>query len=339
MSDLYQLPVGWEWKKFDDELILLQNGISDKQNDDGIGYPVSRIETIQNETLEPNRIKHIDINDSDTIEKYRYHYGDLLFSHINSFEKVGKVCLYTNQIDNLLHGVNLLRMKFTDNVYSKFIFYYLISNISRSFYEPNIKKAINQASINQKNIKSIPLPIPSLLEQKRIVFKLDNLFEKIDKAISLHQKNINETNIFMESVLRDVFTELESKYGFIKIDDTIVKTKNTNPKEFIEDEFTYIDISAVDNKSHKIIDVKRIKSKEAPSRAKKEVIVDDIVYSTTRPNLKNIAIIQEDYEKPVASTGFCILRTNNQTINSYLFYYLITDKLYEQIEPTMRGAQ
>ena len=232
MSELYELPNGWEWKTFEDKLVLIQNGLSDTQNDDGIGYPISRIETIQNETIDSNRIKYIDTNDNSIIEKYRYDYGDLLFSHINSFEKVGKVCLYTNQIENLLHGVNLLRMKFTDDINSKFVFYYLISNVSRRFYEPNIKKAINQASINQKNIKSIPLPFPPLSEQQRIVSKLDKLFEKIDKAIALHQKNIDEANVFMASVLNDVFGELEEKYPLRKVSDGLknILTGTTPPK-------------------------------------------------------------------------------------------------------------
>lgn len=63
MSELYSLPDGWEWKTFDNVLILIQNGISDTQNDEGIGFPISRIETIQNETLDSNRIKYVDISD------------------------------------------------------------------------------------------------------------------------------------------------------------------------------------------------------------------------------------------------------------------------------------
>ena len=61
--------------------------------------------------------------------------------------------------------------------------------------------------------------IPSLEEQKRIVAKLDNLFAKIDKAIALHQKNIDEANIFMASVLNDVFVELEEKYEKLFLND------------------------------------------------------------------------------------------------------------------------
>jgi type I restriction enzyme S subunit len=66
------------------------------------------------------------------------------------------------------------------------------------------------------------IPLPPLQEQKRIVAKLDTLFEKIDKSIALHQKNMDEADVFMESVLNDVFGELEEKYEKAKLS-TVVK--------------------------------------------------------------------------------------------------------------------
>ena len=145
-------------------------------------------------------------------------------------------------------------------------------------------------------VKELFFPLPPLEEQKRIVAKLDILFAKIDKAIALHQKNIDEANVFMASVLNDVFVELEEKYGLIKINDVVVKTKNKNPLNEKDTPFTYIDISSIDNKSFKIVEPKQLIGSEAPSRAKKEVFQGDIVYSTTRPNLKNIAIVSENYK-------------------------------------------
>ncbi|MGB5793836.1 restriction endonuclease subunit S [Poseidonibacter sp.] len=123
------------------------------------------------------------------------------------------------------------------------------------------------------------------------------------------------------------------------INDVVVKTNNVNPMNDLYKPFTYIDISSIDNKSFQIVEPKQLIRKEALSRAKKEVVLGDIVYSTTRPNLKNISIVNKEYDNPIASTGFCVLRVNENTINSYLFYYLITDKLFEQIEPNIRGTQ
>src|SRR5699024_1017915 len=130
-------------------------------------------------------------------------------------------------------------------------------------------------------------------------------------------------------------------YDKSKIKSLVKKTKNLHPKkEYPNEEFTYIDISSV-NKEKKIIEEPKIlKGEKAPSRAKREVIKGDVLFATTRPNLKNIAIVEENYNKPIASTGFCLLRAKSSKLfNRYLFYFLLTNTLQDLIQPFIRGAQ
>ena len=136
----------------------------------------------------------------------------------------------------------------------------------------------------------------------------------------------------------DELYALPEGWEWKKIGDTLVKTKNITPKNNPQSNFTYIDISSINNNTFSIISPKIILGKDAPSRAKKEVQVNDIVFATTRPNLKNIAIVKEKYNNPVASTGFCILRTN-KIQNKYLFFYLLSNIFYKQVEKHIRGAQ
>ena len=124
-----------------------------------------------------------------------------------------------------------------------------------------------------------------------------------------------------------------------KLEDITSKTKNKNPLSEPEKYFTYIDISSIDNCFFEIKEPKYLIGNEAPSRAKKEVEKGDILFATTRPNLKNIAMVEKDFENPIASTGFCILRGDKKIENKYLFYFLFTKNLSEQVESKIRGAQ
>ena len=72
-----------------------------------------------------------------------------------------------------------------------------------------------------------------------------------------------------------------------------------------EDTIEYIDISSVDNFANEVSSTISYLLKNAPSRAQQCVKKGDILLSTVRPNLKNIAIIQIDKNNLVASTGFC----------------------------------
>ena len=336
MSELYKLPDGWEWKKMEDVFLIERGGsprpIKDfiTEADDGINW-IKISDTKKGEkyiTQTAQKIKPEGLKKSRLVVE-----GDFLMSNSMSFGRP-----YIVKTKGAIHdGWLLMREKIDDT--DKDFFYYLLS--SNYMYQQFLSKASGTTvkNLNINLVKSTNIPLPSFKEQKRIVSKLDIIFEKIDKSIALHVENIKDADAFMGSVLNDVFIELEERYGLIKITNIILETKNKNPKNDIEKIFTYIDISSIDNKLFKILDTKQIIGKDAPSRAKKEVFLGDILYSTTRPNLKNIAIVKKVYKNPIASTGFCILRVNEYFINSYLFYYLITDKLFEQIEPNIRGAQ
>jgi type I restriction enzyme S subunit len=194
--------------------------------------------------------------------------------------------------------------------------------------------------LNQAKLKSIEFPLPPLEEQKRIVAKIDTLFAKIDKAISLTEDSLKQAKNLLPSVLKEVFEKGKADgWEEKKLEEVLEKTNNVNPKTSSFDEFTYIDISAVDKSLQEIVLPKTVKSIDAPSRAKKSIELDDILFATTRPNLKNIAIVSELYDFPIASTGFCVVRSNSEAHNRYLFYYLISDLLQEQIKPFIRGAQ
>jgi type I restriction enzyme S subunit len=123
-----------------------------------------------------------------------------------------------------------------------------------------------------------------------------------------------------------------------KLGDVTLETGNLSPEKEPEKIWTYIDISSIDRNKLAITDPKNILGKDAPSRAKKHIQTGDVLFATTRPNLKNIAIFDLMVKNPVASTGFCVLRPSEQVLESFLFYFVITDVVQKQIEPFISGA-
>lgn len=90
--------------------------------------------------------------------------------------------------------------------------------------------------------------------------------------------------------------------------------------------FSYIDIGSIDNKHQKLNDKENIiQASAAPSRARKIVEINDILYSTVRPYLHNMCVIDRDFSKePIASTGFAVMACYECMIVKFLFYYLMS---------------
>lgn len=90
--------------------------------------------------------------------------------------------------------------------------------------------------------------------------------------------------------------------------------------------FWYIDISSIDNTRQKLKQVINIIDAEnAPSRARRIVDLGDILYSTVRPYLHNMCIIDSTSPfESIASTGLAAMTCYNKVYNKYLFYYLLS---------------
>lgn len=91
--------------------------------------------------------------------------------------------------------------------------------------------------------------------------------------------------------------------------------------------FCYIDVGTLDNAHQKLSKYENImEAKDAPSRAKKVVEYGDVLYSTVRPYLHNVCIVDKEFSKtPIASTAFCVMKVNEEVLlNKFLFYWLIS---------------
>jgi len=114
-----------------------------------------------------------------------------------------------------------------------------------------------------------------------------------------------------------------------KIIDCIDKIQFCKPsQDFGNGNFCYIDISSVDNKIKMITSVQTIRGLDAPSRAKQMVQEGDVIVSTVRPNLNAVAYIEKHHHGAVASTGFCVLRSDKDKIHPRYLYFWVRSNMF-----------
>lgn len=196
-------------KKLWEIILVIRNWKSCKQTKDNIWDKITRIETISDGTINEKKVWFFELSE-DEKEKFSIEKWDILFSHINSVEHIGKVALAKKDYSDLFHGMNLLLIRADKKLIDPEFLYVVLNKFFEFWYRRNVcKKAINQASLNQPNIINISIPLPPLTTQKTIVAKLDETFAQIDEAIASTQANIDKTDELTKSVLDKVFEEGE----------------------------------------------------------------------------------------------------------------------------------
>jgi len=183
--EVNNLPKGWEDKKWD-EILEIKNGKSQKEFlvDEG-GYPiygsggvmsgrVSKFLCPKNTTI---------IGRKGTIDK-PYYIEEEFWNVDTAFGLCSKT------------GLN-----------PRFLYYFcLIFNFQ------SLNKSTTLPSLTKRDLLQIRMPIPPLEEQKRIVAKIDTLFAKIDKAISLTEESLKQAQNLFTSSLSQKFDDLKQLY-------------------------------------------------------------------------------------------------------------------------------
>lgn len=116
------------------------------------------------------------------------------------------------------------------------------------------------------------------------------------------------------------------------------RTGTRDPASRPNDTFYYVDISSVDNEAKRIVSPKSLLGKDAPSRARQVIHADDVIVSTTRPNLNAVALVPPELDDQICSTGFCVLRTTDAVHPAYLFAFVQSTEFVEKLSDLVRGA-
>lgn len=111
-----------------------------------------------------------------------------------------------------------------------------------------------------------------------------------------------------------------------------------DPKREPHREFLYIDISAVDNSTKRIVSPQKVMGKQASVRARQVICKNDVLVSTTRPNLNAVALVAEQYDGQVCSSGFCVLRCGSELIPDYLFLFVQSPAFVQPLSDLVKGG-
>ncbi|MCL2250249.1 MAG: restriction endonuclease subunit S, partial [Oscillospiraceae bacterium] len=101
--------------------------------------------------------------------------------------------------------------------------------------------------------------------------------------------------------------------------------------------FRYIDIDAIDNDNQVVTAPKELLTKDAPSRASREVREGDTLFSMVRPYLRNIAYVDFGLADCIASTGFFVCRPVDGISSRYMYALMSSSYVVDGLNAFMKG--
>ena len=250
------------------------------------------------------------------------------------------------------------RMLLNEHVYRfhahKFLYYWIDSDDAQCWFRcSNMSTA--QESITLDTMFSLPVRVPSCEEQDTIVAYLDEKTAAIDARVAVLEKKLAAYKRLKKSIINRAVTrgldpnvklkdsgvdwigQVPEGWKVQRLKDVVkcncdVLSEDTKP----DFEFDYVDIGSV-KYGQGIISCEHIVFADAPSRARRLVISNDIIVSTVRTYLKAVAKIHEFQVPLVVSTGFAVLRAL-KCYYQYLNYLVLSDRFVSVVEALSTGT-
>ncbi|WP_335993541.1 restriction endonuclease subunit S [Fusobacterium polymorphum] len=176
----YKIPDNWVWTRLG-EVINIYRGLSYTKNDEvENGYLVLRGNNLTDNGLafleniyvdEKVAKKGIEIKKDDVV----------LVSSTGSSKVIGRACVVEKDYEKTTIGAFLLLCRPKEIIVKKWI-HYIFKTLRYRLYISEQAKGTNIKNIKNEYLENFYIPLPPLNEQKRIVEKLDFLFEKTKRA-------------------------------------------------------------------------------------------------------------------------------------------------------------
>lgn len=183
-----------------------QNGLYKPKSSYGDGIRIIRIDAFYDGVIEQwDELKRLRLDENE-IECYSLNLNDILINRVNSMQYLGKSALVRELKDICVFESNIMRLSVDESrIYPEFLISFLNSQMGLNELRKNAKQAVNQASINQQDIKNVIINLPALSEQHEIVRLIDELLAREHKAQQAAEQALASIDLMKKSILARAF--------------------------------------------------------------------------------------------------------------------------------------
>ncbi len=180
-----------------------QNGLYKPSTDYGEGTQILRIDSFYDGKISNiKKLKRLNCTPEE-IKKYGLNIGEVLINRVNSLEYLGKCGLVETLFEPTVFESNIMRLKLKKStVNPEYLTSFLCTQFIKNQILQKAKKAVNQASINQADVKSLKILLPPIQLQNNYSF----IIKQIERTKQSQKQSSLEINNLFDALMQKAFT-------------------------------------------------------------------------------------------------------------------------------------
>ena len=201
----YEIPESWRWQRLDNLLISgPTNGFSPKAVDYETPVRSLTLSATTSGQFKGEHSKYIDADIPANSDLWLRD-GDILVQRGNTIDYVGVSAVYRGERNSFIYPDLMMKLRISSAFDVDFIHIAMSHEAARNFLRSRASGTSgSMPKINQTTLKSLPIPIPPLSEQRRIVVKVDQLMSLVGQL----EKQLVSYSTTAKKLLEAIIVEL-----------------------------------------------------------------------------------------------------------------------------------
>jgi type I restriction enzyme S subunit len=210
-SDLPELPEGWTWAlveqlgRIGEQAVLTGPFGSNLGRKDFVdsGVPILTIGCLKEQGLSLEKAFYVTERKATELDRYRVRVGDLLFSRMAT---VGRAGLVTSRFADSLVNYHLMRLRLADQAISPdFFISYVRGSPIVTEYVKEVNHGATRDGINTKQLMAMPVSLPPLAEQRRIVAEVERRLSLVQELEKQVEAALRRAERLRQAILKHAF--------------------------------------------------------------------------------------------------------------------------------------
>lgn len=299
--EAFKLPKTWKW------LTLKSLVIPTKQIIPEESFTYLDVSSIKN--FQIDEIKRLDPSNAPSRARKVVQPGMVLFATVRPYLK--NICVSPELPGQVIASTAFATMTCSKDLNNRYLFYFLRSDFFTDLVKSK-QRGISYPAISEKDFYALPVPVPPLDEQIRIVAKLDDAFAEIDRAEKAYEELQTLAGVLRGQILQEAIQgklvpqlvsdgvtkqiaeapeevpfDIPNTWSWIRGEELAVKRKTIDPSTLTNDEIELWSIPAYDA---------GVAEKVSPGdigSSKKVVQAGDVLLAKIVPHIERVWIVSE----------------------------------------------
>ena len=196
---MMELPSGWALCEIADVLHPVEMTGQNEEDRQIFYIDISSIDNQSNRIANPKRIK---LSDAPSRARQKVRVGDVLFSTVRPYLR--KIAAVDHEFDGEIASTGFAVLRGAAGIEPRYLFYKCISHDFVSALTGE-QYGVSYPAVKEEQVKARPLELPPTLEQRRIVERIDALFEEIDRGVESLQTAKTTLALYRHSLLKSAY--------------------------------------------------------------------------------------------------------------------------------------